>query len=62
MRAEIESVVNDDSLLSQVGLESKMVRDVWRRFLHAPRAVGWTRPWALFVLARWCEINRVALG
>jgi hypothetical protein len=34
---------------------------VWRRFLNAPRAVGWSRPWALFVLANWCRVNRVTV-
>jgi asparagine synthase (glutamine-hydrolysing) len=61
MRAGIEAVFHDDSLLRQVGLDPKTVRDVWRRFLHGPRAVGWSRPWALFVLAQWCQINRVTI-
>lgn len=61
LRAEISSVFADGGRLSEAGLVADDVRDLWRRFLRAPRAVGWTRPWSLFVLARWCEMNRVAL-
>lgn len=61
MRAEIETVFASDDLLVEAGLVVSEVHDLWRRFLHAPRAVGWTRPWSLFVLARWCQVNRVAL-
>jgi len=61
MRAEIENVFVDDVQLAEAGLVVNEVRDLWRRFLRAPRAVGWTRPWSLFVLARWCQVNRVAL-
>lgn len=61
MRTEIESVFADNVQLAEAGLVVNEVRDLWRRFLRAPRAVGWTRPWSLFVLARWCQVNRVAL-
>jgi asparagine synthase (glutamine-hydrolysing) len=61
MRAEIETVFASDVLIGEAGLVVNEVRDLWRRFLRAPRAVGWTRPWSLFVLARWCQVNRVAL-
>lgn len=61
MRAQILAVFEDGKELAASGLVADGVRDLWRRFLHAPRAVGWTRPWSLFVLARWCHINRVAM-
>ncbi|MCA1576074.1 MAG: asparagine synthase (glutamine-hydrolyzing) [Acidobacteria bacterium] len=60
MRGEISAVLEDASV-REVGLEPHEVRELWRRFLQTPRAVGWSRPWSLFVLARWCAINRVAL-
>ena len=61
MRAEISSVFGNERQLSEAGLIADDVRELWARFLRAPRAVGWTRPWSLFVLARWCRINRVTL-
>jgi asparagine synthase (glutamine-hydrolysing) len=36
-------------------LNGDAVRGVWRRFLDGH--TSWTRPWSLFVLARWCEGN-----
>lgn len=40
-------------------LEPAAVRRVWERFQRFPAAVGWTRIWSLFVLARWCESRNV---
>ena len=31
------------------------VREVWNRFVAGE--TSWSRPWSLFVLARWCEQN-----
>ncbi|HEU4796659.1 MAG TPA: asparagine synthase C-terminal domain-containing protein [Pyrinomonadaceae bacterium] len=61
LRAELSAVFDDERRLAEAGLVANGVRAVWKRFLHAPRAVGWTRPWSLFVLAEWCRINRVTL-
>jgi asparagine synthase (glutamine-hydrolysing) len=61
VRSEIASVFADAKQLAAAGLSAGGVRDVWRRFLQSPRAVGWTRPWSLFVLARWCQLNDVRL-
>jgi asparagine synthase (glutamine-hydrolysing) len=56
LRVEVGSVLDS----SEYGMNAPAVRDVWRRFLEKPRAVGWSRPWALYVLSRWCEVNRVS--
>ncbi|HXQ73887.1 MAG TPA: asparagine synthase (glutamine-hydrolyzing) [Pyrinomonadaceae bacterium] len=61
IRTEIETVFASDVHLAEAGLVVNEVRDLWRRFLRAPRAVGWTRPWSLFVLAQWSRMNRVTL-
>lgn len=61
LRPEISSVFEDAKQLAASGLVADDTRDLWRKFLRAPRAVGWTRPWALFVLAEWCRLNRVAV-
>ena len=59
LRAEISSVLDDETRVRESSLAADGVRDVWRRFLEKPRAIGWSRPWSLYVLARWCEINGV---
>ena len=59
MRSELSAVLGDEKRLSLVGLNSEIVGKVWRRFLEKPKAVGWSRPWALYVLVKWCEINGI---
>jgi asparagine synthase (glutamine-hydrolysing) len=59
LRAEIAGVIENEKRLVAVGLNAELVEKVWRRFLQSPKAVGWTRPWAIYVLVKWCEINGV---
>jgi hypothetical protein len=61
LRAKISSVFQDAKQLAESGLVADEAHDLWRKFLRAPRAVGWSRPWSLFVLAEWCRLNRVAI-
>lgn len=61
LRDEIETTFADDSQFTAIGLRPVAVREVWHRFLRAPRQVGWSRPWALYVLGRWCTQNQVTL-
>ena len=58
LRSEISSVFQDPCL-SVAGLNAGAVRKIWYDFLDKPRAVGWSRPWSLYVLAKWCERNGV---
>ncbi len=55
MRGEVSSVLANRF----AGLNAQAVESVWNNFLKKPRAVGWSRPWSLYVLAKWCEINGV---
>ena len=59
LRTEVSSVLRDSKRVSLTGMDAKAVEKVWDDFLVKPRAIGWSRPWSLYVLARWCEINRV---
>jgi asparagine synthase (glutamine-hydrolysing) len=61
LRDEIETTFADDSRYTAIGLRPEAVREVWQRFLRAPQHVGWSRPWALYVLGRWCTQNQVTL-
>jgi asparagine synthase (glutamine-hydrolysing) len=56
LRREVASVLENPGC----GLTAQAVGEVWRRFLDKPRAVGWSRPWSLYVLASWCEVNGVS--
>ena len=59
LRTEASSVLRDSRRVAMSGLDAKAVEKVWDDFLAKPRAVGWSRPWSLYVLVQWCEINRV---
>src|SRR5258705_6325700 len=60
LRDEISSVFEDEAQLGMAGLKHDSVGKVWRRFLNAPQTVGWSRPWALYVLTKWCQSNGVS--
>jgi asparagine synthase (glutamine-hydrolysing) len=61
LRYEIETAFADDKHYESVGLAATTVREVWRQFVRAPQRVGWSRPWALYVLGRWCAQHGVTL-
>ena len=61
LRGEISSVLNDELRLTAVGLDRRPVVGIWNRFLSKPKAVGWSRPWSIYVLAKWCQENSVTL-
>jgi asparagine synthase (glutamine-hydrolysing) len=45
--------------LSAIGLSSDSAGVIWKSFNDNPRQEPWSRPWALYVLKKWCEINGV---
>ena len=53
------AVMSDSHRYKDAGLSGSAVAEVWNRFLKAPAKMGWSRPWALYVLAKWCEVNEV---
>ncbi len=57
LRRDIASILEGRSTSVRAGLDPKTTTKVWRSFLQTPRAVGWSRPWALYVLSKWCELN-----
>jgi asparagine synthase (glutamine-hydrolysing) len=61
LRGEMETAFAGGSQFEAIGLRPEAVREVWRRFLLAPQHVGWSRPWALYVLGQWCMRHQVTL-
>jgi asparagine synthase (glutamine-hydrolysing) len=59
LRADISKVMESKKRLSGVGLNAEVVERIWKKFLQTPKAVGWTRPWAIYVLVKWCEVNDI---
>jgi asparagine synthase (glutamine-hydrolysing) len=61
LRPEIDAVLNAKRIESGPlagWLDGKKTVRLWDDFLR--RKIWWTRPWALYVLQRWCEINSVS--
>jgi asparagine synthase (glutamine-hydrolysing) len=54
MRQPVESALLGSGP-SHASLNPNAARNVWNRFLAGE--TSWSRPWSLFVLARWCERN-----
>jgi asparagine synthase (glutamine-hydrolysing) len=61
LRKQIETTFGDERQFESIGLKPGSVREIWRQFLRAPEQVGWSRPWALYILGRWCEQHQVTL-
>jgi asparagine synthase (glutamine-hydrolysing) len=61
MRPTIEDAFRPERLKSAGVLNSNAVGRLWQRYLASPGAVGWSRIWSVFVLARWCEIMQVTV-
>jgi asparagine synthase (glutamine-hydrolysing) len=40
-------------------VDQSVVLNGWQKFLREPTSIGWTRPWSLYVLMKWCELNKV---
>jgi asparagine synthase (glutamine-hydrolysing) len=59
LRTEIAGVLEDKKKLSSVWFTAEVVEGIWKKFLRSPKAVGWTRPWAIYVLLKWCEVNSI---
>jgi asparagine synthase (glutamine-hydrolysing) len=58
LRGEMRPVVESTLLKSnwdRTSISPGSVREVWNRFVAGE--TSWSRPWSLFVLARWCEQN-----
>jgi len=61
LKSELNEALSNGNGLAKLGLRSESARDIWRTFEEQPRKERWSRPWALYVLKKWCELNRVEL-
>jgi asparagine synthase (glutamine-hydrolysing) len=61
LRETISKTFEPERLARGGVLDPKAVRRLWNRYLENPEAVGWSRLWTVFVLARWCETMQVGV-
>jgi asparagine synthase (glutamine-hydrolysing) len=53
MAAEVGATLGDAEVLDAIGLDVDATRIVWSGFLRGQAGMTWSRPWALYALARW---------
>lgn len=59
LKSEVSAELSSESKLKQAGIDACEAQKLWRQFQRQPASVGWSRPWSLYVLAKWCELNGV---
>jgi asparagine synthase (glutamine-hydrolysing) len=60
LQVDLNRVLSDEQGLKRVGI-SKFTEQLWRSFREHSGKERWSRPWALYVLATWCELNSVGV-
>jgi asparagine synthase (glutamine-hydrolysing) len=61
LRSEVSAALSSSRDLSRLGLSTDSCRAMWETFVKNSSREPWSRPWALYVLAKWCKLNRVAI-
>ena len=61
LRPELDRTFGQEKFVDMIGINPEFPRKLWGKFQKSPRKERWSRPWALYVLSRWCEINKVKL-
>ncbi len=61
LRGIVGETLRDEAAIRNAGLQPAAVGRLWRGFLDGARGMYWSRVWALYVLIRWCQRNRVSL-
>ena len=57
LRPQIENAFADEKSLRRLGIEPEQVRRIWNQFEAG--ITSWSRPWALYVLQTWCQLNDI---
>lgn len=61
LREEITAALEDREAMEACGLRREEAGRIWREYQAAPGRWRWSRPWSLFVLARWTKENGVTV-
>jgi asparagine synthase (glutamine-hydrolysing) len=59
LAADVEATLGDRDRLHALGISPDDARAVWTAFVAREAGVTWSRPWALYSLARWAAANSV---
>ena len=61
LRRALDEALRDEGAAKAAGLRPQAVRQLWEAFLGGAPGLYWSRIWAIFVLIRWTQKNRVFL-
>jgi asparagine synthase (glutamine-hydrolysing) len=59
LRSAMDSTLRDPQAVAPTGLDPGAVERLWRAFLDGAPGIYWSRVWAVYVMVRWCNSNRV---
>jgi asparagine synthase (glutamine-hydrolysing) len=59
LRRAMDETMRDPQATKEAGLDTDAVRRLWQAFLDGAPGLYWSRVWAVYVLIRWCQRNRV---
>jgi asparagine synthase (glutamine-hydrolysing) len=59
LQTELDEVLSQGREFTRLGLSPEYVSERWNAFKENPQQQPWSRPWALYVLKKWCEQNGV---
>jgi asparagine synthase (glutamine-hydrolysing) len=61
LSTDISELFDNRTQVVNSGLDPNAVVQVWRQFLSAAPAVGSSRPWSLYILAKWCAVHEATV-
>lgn len=61
LKPMLDEVLSDGKGLTLLGVGAEFGHAVWYTFNKSPHKERWSRPWALYVLKQWCQLNSVVL-
>lgn len=56
----LDDALSDNVSLARLGINPKLPKRAWLGFKRNVNGERWSRPWALYVVAKWCELNEVS--
>jgi asparagine synthase (glutamine-hydrolysing) len=59
LRGVMDETMRDPAAAEAAGLAPEAVRRLWQGFVDGAPGLYWSRVWAVYVLIRWCQRNRV---
>ncbi len=61
LKDKLDEAFSSPERFRRLGFEPSAAEAVWKSFIQSPDSRGWSRPWALFVVQCWCELNGVEI-